>query len=129
MSAAATATSPAEVKNVYAAEGAKKVREGNGLFAYENKTKNNVGFSMVPTGLRDAEGNPQYFRASSATLNAPSTATELGRDPDMRRHIPTAPLLAPQPTVRERTLGRRREICEKNKERILYIHTRFPFEM
>ena len=38
-------------------------------------------------------------RASLATLNAQSTATELGRDPDMYRYVPTAPLLNPRPKV------------------------------
>ena len=36
-------------------------------------------------------------------LNAQSTATERGRNPDMHRDIPTPSLLAPQPNVREKT--------------------------
>ena len=46
----------------------------------------------------------------------------LGRDPDMRRNVPTAPLLAPQPKVRERTHSRRREACLKNKVQITHTH-------
>ena len=63
---------------------------------------------MSPTRLGEAESNPLCFLASSATFNAPRTATVLGRDPDMRHNVPTAPLLAQQPKVREETLGRRR---------------------
>ena len=61
---------------------------------------------MSPARLGEAETNPLFLRANSATFNAPSTATVLGRDPDMRQNFPTAPLLAPQPKVRENTLGR-----------------------
>ena len=49
-----------------------------------------------------------FLRANAATFNAPSTDTVLGRDPDMRRNVPKAPLLAPQLKAWERTLGRRR---------------------
>ena len=68
---------------------------------YEKTTK--VGFSMSPTRLGEAESNPLFFRANSATFIAPSNATALGRDPDMRRNVPTAPLLFPEPKMRERT--------------------------
>ena len=47
-------------------------------------------------------------RASSAMLDAQSTATELGRDRDKRRYVPMDALPAPQPTAREMTLGHRR---------------------
>ena len=87
---------------------------------YENQYKN-VGFSMSPTRLGEAESKPLFFRAISAMFNAPSTATVLGRDPDMRhRNVPTAPLLAPQPKAREKNLGRRRAACLKTKC-ILYV--------
>ena len=56
---------------------------------------------MVPTRLGDAECRPLNFRADSATLNAPSTVTVLGRDPEMRRNVTTAP----QPELREKDLG------------------------
>ena len=36
---------------------------------------------MLPTRLAQAESNPLFFRAILATLYAPSTATELIRDP------------------------------------------------
>ena len=64
---------------------------GGGLFTKKDKT--NVGPSMSPTRLGDFERNPLFFGASSATLNAPSTATVLGRDPDMRRMYPQPPRL------------------------------------
>ena len=51
----------------------------------------NVVFSMSPTRLSEAGIKTYFFRASSAT------ATVLGRGPDMRRNVPTTPLLAPQP--------------------------------
>ena len=93
-----------------------------GWRAIYEKTIENAGFSMSPTRLGEAESNALFFRANSATFNAPSTDTVLGRDPGMRRNVPTAPLLAPQPKVRERTLGRRRAACLKNKICILYIN-------
>ena len=43
-------------------------------------------------------------------------ATELGRDPGMRRNVPSGPLLAPQPKAREKTLGR-----EQHAEKIAYL--------
>ena len=119
--AAATATAPAEVENIGTAEGdKKKVFEGGGLLTKKNSKK--VGFSMPPIRLGQAESNPLVLRASSAPLNAPSTATVLSQDPGMRRNVPTAPLLAPQLRVRERTLGRRRAACQKTKVHIIHMH-------
>ena len=93
---------------------------GGGLFTKKLK---NVRFSISPTRLDEAENNPLFFGANSATFNAPSTATVLGRDPDMRRNVRTAPLLAPQPKVRERTLGRRRAASlKKHNLHMLYIN-------
>ena len=57
------------------------------------------GFFHAPNRLSEAERNPLKKGASSAMLNARSTATELGQDPDMRRNVPVAPLLARQPEV------------------------------
>ena len=71
-----------------------------GWRAIYEKNKN-VGFCMSPTRLGEAGINHLLLRADSATFNAPSTATVLGRDPEMRRNVPTAPLLAPQSKVRE----------------------------
>ena len=61
-----------------------------------------------------------WQRASSATLNAQSTATELGWDPDMCRNVRTSPLLPPQPKVLEKNLGRHRTACRKR--RVIQIH-------
>ena len=73
-------------------------------------------FSMSPpTLISEAESNPLFFRAKSATFNAPSTDTALGQDPDMRHSVPTAPLLAPQPKARERALARHRVTCLKKE--------------
>ena len=52
-----------------------------GRRAIYEKTKANVEFSMSPTRLGEAESNPFFFRASTATFNV------LGRDPDMRRDV------------------------------------------
>ena len=71
----------------------KKVFEGGGLFTSEI-TRNNCGVFMLPTRLVEAEIHTMFNRTSSATLNAPSTATELARDPDLGRNTPTAPFLA-----------------------------------
>ena len=84
--------------------------------------KKRVRFPMSPTRLGPAESNFLLFRANSATFNAPTTATMLGRDPGMRRNVLTGPLLAPQPKVREITLGRQRAACLE-KMSILYIKT------
>ena len=71
---------------------------------------------MSPTPLGEAGSNPCFIRANSATFKAPSTATMLGQDPYMRRNVPTAPSLALEPKVRDRTLGRRRAAClQSNK--------------
>ena len=61
----AAATSSAEVGNPCKTEG---VFEGGGLLT---KTIKEVGFSMSPTRLGEAEINPLVFRANSATFNAP----------------------------------------------------------
>ena len=70
----------------------------------------------------EAESNPMLFRDNSETFNAPSKATVLGRDPAMRRNVPMAPLLAPHPKVRERTLGRRRAACLKKSAYFTYTY-------
>ena len=118
--ATAAATSSAEVEKKYSRGGIKKVFEGGGVVQtyYKRLGKKNVGFSMLPTRLGEAESNPLFNKTNSATLKAPSIATVLGRDPDMRRNVTTAHLLAPQPKVRERTLGRRRAARRKNE-----VHT------
>ena len=54
-----------------------------------------AGFIRAPARLSEAEHNPLRKRASSATLNVQNTATEPGRDPDMRRNVPKAPLASP----------------------------------
>lgn len=60
-----------------------------------------MGFPCTPAGLSEAERDPLKQRANSATLDAQSPATGLGRDPDRRRNVPNAPLLAQQPKVPE----------------------------
>ena len=72
--------------------------------------------------------NPLKKRASSATLDAQSTATELSRDYIMRRNVPMGALLAPQPNARAKTLGRRRTANQK-QNRIFYVrHTWYVFQ-
>ena len=84
------------------------------------KMLKNLGFSKWPARLREAERNPLPNRASSATPNTPSTATELGRDPDMLHNVPMGILLPPQPKVGEETLGRR--IVASQKENMIIFH-------
>ena len=48
-------------------------------------------------------------------------ATEPGRDSDMRRSVPTDPLLARQPKAREENLGPRKTACKSTH--ILRIHS------
>ena len=86
--AAATASYFTEVENICTAEGASEGVRGWRVND-ERNYKTNVGFSMSPTRLGEAESNPLFSRASSPTLNAPGTATVLGRIPDMRRNVAT----------------------------------------
>ena len=52
----------------------------------------------APARLSEAEPNPLRKRSRSATLNARSTTTEIGWDPDMRRNVATyGPLAEPAP--------------------------------
>ena len=74
--------------------GYKKCERGASYFK-----RKNMGFVHAPTRIREAERNSFKKRASSATLNAQSTAMEFVGDPDMHRKVPTVPLLNPQPKV------------------------------
>ena len=58
-------------------------------------------------------------------LNALSTSTMPSRDPDVRRNVPTVPLLSSQPKVRERTLGRLRAACHKKKKKHILRRTTY----
>ena len=71
-------------------EGVRKSVRGWRAIECENEKQKNAGVSVLPTRLGEAQSNPLCNRASSARLNAPSTAAELGRDPDMRRNVPSA---------------------------------------
>ena len=59
-----------------------------------------MGFSIHTFSAQ--RGGTQPHEHKSQTLNAQSTATELARNPDMRRNIPKASLLNPHPKVREK---------------------------
>ena len=88
------------------------------------RTKTMWGFPGTWSPQRDGtQHNPLTKRASSTTLNAQRTATELGRDPDMYRNIHTPLLLAPQRKAREKTLGRRRTSCQNKKCTFLQTFT------
>ena len=78
------------------------------------------GVFHAPDRLSEAEHNPLTKSASSVTLNAQSTATELGRDPDMYCNLPTANLLAPQPKVRDRKT-RPPDIAMPNKNQVHFF--------
>ena len=43
-----------------------------------------------------------HIHTQSNTTELRGTATELGRDPDMRRNVPKPPLLNPLPKVRQK---------------------------
>ena len=43
---------------------------------------------------------PNHIHTQSNATELRGTATELGRDPDMRRNVPKPALLNPQPKVR-----------------------------
>ena len=125
--AAATTSSSSEVEHlICTAEGGEQWENhypiGGGRFTKKDEEKGGVVHVTYSARLGEAESNPLFFGVYSATFNAPSNSTVLGRNPDMRRNIPTAPLLAPQPKLIERTLGFRREACLKTKKRISYIY-------
>ena len=69
--------------------------------------------------------------ARSATLRAQSTASKLGRDPNVHRNIPAAPLLAPA-AESERKNARRPKISMPKKmlhtlhKRLCVSHTALP---
>ena len=65
----------------------------------------------------EAEHDHLTKRASSA---AQRTATKVYWDPDMRRNGPTAPWLAPQPKMREKTFDRRRTACHKKNAYLVF---------
>ena len=74
------------------------------------------GVSMHLLSLSSgAERNPFRERASSATLDAQSTATELGGDRDKRRNVLMGVSLTPQWKAREENLCRRRTANRKKK--------------
>ncbi|MEP4903815.1 MAG: hypothetical protein ABJX82_18595 [Paracoccaceae bacterium] len=84
----ATATTSVEVDLYVKQRGLTNVFKGGGLLT----VKTDVGFSMSPPQLGEAEINPLFLGASLAPFNTASTATVLGRDPDMHRNVSTTPL-------------------------------------
>ena len=72
------------------------------------------GFLCTCSAQR-GETQPLDEKSHLSYVNAQSTTTELRRDPDMRRNVPTAPVLAPQPKV-----GEEREHHAKNGVHILH---------
>ena len=79
----------------------------------------NCGGVQAASRLSEAERNPLTKRASSATLDAQSTATELGRDPNMRRNVPMGALL-PRSRKREKK-SRPSKNTKPGKKSIFYI--------
>ena len=77
----------------------------------------------VKAPLLLAERNPLKTDPAQRLRMPRVHATKLGRDPDMRRNVPTDLLLAPHPSVREKKLGRRRPAC--HKKRALCRYTRY----
>ena len=67
-----------------------------------------MGFSMSPIRLGEVESIPCYLEPNQRCSMHGAPPQMLVRDPDMGRNVSTAPLFAPQPKARERTLGRRR---------------------
>ena len=88
-----------------------RLKKGENGEGYSIKKTKKVGFSMhtmvlITCSSQRGGTRPLDRRSSPAKLNAQSIATELSWDPDMRPDVPTVPLLAPQPEVREKKLGR-----------------------
>ena len=87
------------------------VRQGG---VFEGGGENKYQRYGVPCHLLSSTGRkpiPSFSEPTQRRPNAPSTDTVLIQDPDMRRNVHTAPLLAPQMRAREKTLGRRRAAC------------------
>ena len=101
---------------------------GAGTNKYENgagQVNNTICVYVVfyaPARLSEAELNLLTRRASSATLNAHGTATQLGWEPDMRRNVPTAPLVvcSTRSGKCEKKTGPP-ENMPKNKKLIFYV--------
>ena len=107
-----------------------KYENGTGYFSEKITTM--WGFSMHLIASARPEHNPLAKRASSATLNAQSTATELGRDPDTHRNTPK-PLACPAVDSTRKYLGRQRTPYtpppKKKKVLILHRHISFYFRI
>ena len=93
----------------------------------KNKKQKPCGVFHGPTPLSEAERNAQMGRASSATLDVQSIATEFGRDRDMRRNVPMGALLTPQPKAREKPSAAREQQARKKCASFTHGHSRFPF--
>ena len=97
----------------------KHVRREWAIFKY----KKMCGFPCTCSSQRGGAQPHGQKRFSSTTSNAQSTATDPGWDPDMRRNVPTGPLLAPQPNVQEKILSRRRTPRQEKEGDILHTYT------
>ena len=80
-----------------------------------------VGVFHEPARLSEVEHNPLAKRASSATLNAQSTTTGLGWDPEMPPNVPTALFACPSVESERKTSAAGEQIAKKKKERIFYM--------
>ena len=99
-----------------------KLREGSELW----KT---MGIVFHAPARLEQRGwtQPLEKRANVTMLDAQSTATELGRDRDIRRNVPMGAWLAPQPKVQEKPPVRRR-ITSRKKVHIVFRHT-YPYQI
>ena len=81
---------------------------------------------MALLGLARRKRNLLKKKPSSATLDAQSTATELGQTPDMRRDVPMDPLACPAAeSAREKNIGRRRTASQKKIKHFLGISCQY----
>ena len=71
------------------------IRERSSLLKTNTNNKKNVSFPLKTT--RRSEGDRRPLKKEPFTVH--STATELGRDLDIRRDVSKPPLLAPQPSA------------------------------
>ena len=76
------------------------------------------GVFHAPIRLSEAERNTLTHEPALRLRVLRARATELGRNPDIRRNVPTDPLLAPQPKARENTSAAEKQHAKKTKVHI-----------
>ena len=102
------------------AERAIQTRDWSGL--YQNRTKCLWGVPWSYSAQQEVERSPLTQIASSATLDAESTATELGQDPDVRRNLPMGALCCSAAASARKKLRPPKHSKPENDVHTLHMH-------